>query len=114
MSLNVVEVLVCYNDLDAEIAKGILEKNGIEVFVVRDDCGGMEPQLQMTEGIKVLVPYSELKEASLLLKNLANKETGDNILQESESWKCSRCGELLEGQFTDCWNCGASRDEDLT
>lgn len=25
------------------------------------------------------------------------------------SWVCGSCGETMEGQFTDCWKCGASR-----
>ena len=25
------------------------------------------------------------------------------------SWRCASCGEQMEGQFTDCWRCGASR-----
>ncbi|MGL1833958.1 putative signal transducing protein [Rhodocyclaceae bacterium SMB388] len=35
------------------------------------------------------------------------------ILTESEqapraaSWRCERCGETMEGQFAQCWNCGA-------
>ncbi len=24
-------------------------------------------------------------------------------------WMCAGCGEEIEGQFTQCWNCGASR-----
>jgi hypothetical protein len=24
-------------------------------------------------------------------------------------WKCDSCGENIEGQFTECWNCGKSR-----
>ncbi|HYH43031.1 MAG TPA: DUF2007 domain-containing protein [Burkholderiales bacterium] len=24
-----------------------------------------------------------------------------------EAWACARCGEKLEGQFTQCWSCGA-------
>jgi hypothetical protein len=24
-------------------------------------------------------------------------------------WICSRCGEVLEPQFAECWNCGAPR-----
>ena len=24
-------------------------------------------------------------------------------------WRCAGCGEELEGQFTECWNCGGSR-----
>lgn len=26
-------------------------------------------------------------------------------------WRCDLCGELIEGQFTDCWHCGAARPE---
>jgi hypothetical protein len=26
-------------------------------------------------------------------------------------WSCPGCGETLEGQFTECWNCGAARPE---
>lgn len=25
------------------------------------------------------------------------------------NWRCSKCGEESEGQFTECWNCGESR-----
>lgn len=24
-------------------------------------------------------------------------------------WNCATCGEQIEGQFTECWNCGAVR-----
>ena len=26
-------------------------------------------------------------------------------------WRCSRCGEALEPQFFECWNCGERRAE---
>jgi hypothetical protein len=25
------------------------------------------------------------------------------------SWKCSKCGEEIEGQFEECWQCGSAR-----
>ena len=28
---------------------------------------------------------------------------------EGASWACAGCGELLEPQFSQCWNCGAGR-----
>jgi hypothetical protein len=28
---------------------------------------------------------------------------------EEPSWKCRSCGEEVEGQFMECWNCGAER-----
>ncbi|GAM61640.1 hypothetical protein JCM19232_5941 [Vibrio ishigakensis] len=27
---------------------------------------------------------------------------------EQADWTCSECGEVNEGQFALCWNCGAS------
>ena len=27
----------------------------------------------------------------------------------ADAWRCPDCGERLEGQFTQCWSCGASR-----
>jgi hypothetical protein len=35
----------------------------------------------------------------------------DEALSEKNlaAWKCDSCGEDIEGQFTECWNCGNSR-----
>lgn len=24
---------------------------------------------------------------------------------QGEPWRCPKCGEMIEGQFTECWNC---------
>jgi len=40
------------------------------------------------------------------------REVLDAVLAEQETaapWTCPQCGERLEGQFTECWQCGASR-----
>ena len=29
---------------------------------------------------------------------------------EAEAWRCTRCGEISEGQFQFCWQCGAERE----
>ena len=29
--------------------------------------------------------------------------------KDMASWKCESCGEEIEGQFTECWNCGKIR-----
>lgn len=35
----------------------------------------------------------------------------DEALSEKEmrGWQCASCGESIDGQFTECWNCGRSR-----
>ena len=34
----------------------------------------------------------------------------DAVVAQAEAsgppWRCASCGELMEGQFTDCWRCG--------
>ncbi len=103
------EVIICYNDLDAEIVKGSLERAGIDVFISKDDCGGMEPQLQMTEGIKVMVPSAQAAKARLVLDGIESRtNTGP---ENGRQWQCESCGELLDPQFTDCWNCGAAKEK---
>lgn len=32
------------------------------------------------------------------------------IEENAASWTCSSCGEVLEGQFGACWQCGQERD----
>ena len=55
------------NEFEAERAKGILDENGIESFVQRDDAGGMEPPLQLTEGVKLIVLEDDLVKAKEIL-----------------------------------------------
>ena len=41
------------------------------------------------------------------------EELLQRVLTQDESkgapWKCRKCGELAESQFTECWSCGDSR-----
>ena len=36
------------------------------------------------------------------------KENQSASSEPSPPWLCNSCGELLEGQFTQCWKCGNS------
>ena len=55
------------NTFDADLAGGRLEAAGIPVSISADDCGGMRPNLQLTQGVRVLVPSRHAKRASVLL-----------------------------------------------
>jgi hypothetical protein len=60
------------NELEANLGKSTLESAGIESVLTRDDCGGMEPQLSMVQGIKLLVRAEDAKRAEAIL---AGEET---------------------------------------
>jgi len=47
----------------------------------------------------------------------AEYSAAENVLEKALAplgsvnrlWKCTKCGEEVEGQFTECWNCGWGR-----
>ena len=56
--------------IEAEIVLGLLESNGIEATVSSDDAGGQEPQLQLTQGVRVLVAPEDEQRASELIEEV--------------------------------------------
>jgi hypothetical protein len=57
-------VVATYTALyEAEIAQGRLEEQGIDAFVSRDGSGGVDPDLQLTRGVRLLVRQREAEEA---------------------------------------------------
>jgi hypothetical protein len=39
------------------------------------------------------------------------REGGTRAHEGRSAWRCSACGETSEPQFTQCWRCGAFRDD---
>jgi hypothetical protein len=55
------------SSVEAQLIVGMLEAHGITAIVSADDAGGLEPQLQLTDGVRVLVPRRELSAARALI-----------------------------------------------
>jgi hypothetical protein len=58
---------VASSTVEAQIIVGLLEANGINAVVSADDAGGMEPQWQLTDGVRVLVQPEDLDRARELI-----------------------------------------------
>jgi hypothetical protein len=55
------------NRLEAEMAAGLLEAEGIQAFVSADDAGGAYPPLQYVRGVRLIVfPEDEVRARELL------------------------------------------------
>jgi hypothetical protein len=50
------------------MAQQVLQEAGMEAFVFKDDAGGMEPHLQRTNGVCLIVNYVDAHRAHKLLK----------------------------------------------
>ena len=73
-------VLETYHSrIEAEMAQGILEEEGIETVVMADDAGGTYPMLQFVRGVKLMVDAADEAQAQEILAAMA--DGGDLIVE---------------------------------
>ncbi len=58
------------NEMDAVIARQVLEESGVRAFVFKDDAGGMEPHLQRTSGVRLVINRADAERAHEILQTL--------------------------------------------
>ena len=68
MSDQVVVLKTFNNEIEAGMAQQVLQEAGMTAFVFKDDAGGMEPQLQRTNGVRLVVNLIDARRAHKLLK----------------------------------------------
>ena len=68
MSDEVVVLKTFNNEIEAGMAQQVLQEAGMQAFVFKDDAGGMEPQLQQTNGVRLVVNRVDARLAHKLLK----------------------------------------------
>ena len=56
--------------MDASMAQQILEQSDISSFVSADDAGGMEPQLQLSMGVRLVVNRADAERALEVLGSI--------------------------------------------
>ena len=68
MSDEVVVLKTFNNEIEAGMAQQVLQEAGMTAFVFKDDAGGMEPQLQRTNGVRLVVTRADVQRAHKTLK----------------------------------------------
>jgi len=61
------------SELDAIFARTLLDSEGIEAMIFKDDAGGMEPQFQLTRGVCLMVRKEDLERATELIAGLEDQ-----------------------------------------
>ena len=83
--------------------RNLLEREGIECFVLNERLAGALGEIPFIEcwpELWVREDGQERHARRLIGQALAPHPGG-------ETWTCPRCGERIEPQFSDCWNCAA-------
>jgi len=72
---------------EAEIARSLLEAEGIAALVAADDMGGNTPPLDFSSGLQLVVEAGDVERARELLDEVISDEALDAAERESESPK---------------------------
>lgn len=104
------QVYVARNPADAHLLKGILEGGNIQAIVRGEFLWGARGEVPITPETCPsvwVINNSDYERAMEVIKDFPSVERVCDL--ESKEWRCNQCGETNEGQFTECWQCGASR-----
>ncbi|MCP4611540.1 MAG: hypothetical protein GY845_22745 [Planctomycetes bacterium] len=106
------QVYIADDPTEAHLVKGILEQYGISCEIRGEALWIARGQLPLTSETLPTIwiaddnRYEEAAELAERFKDGTLTEKG------GANWKCHECGEEVEGQFTECWQCGANRPEE--
>lgn len=92
---------------EAHLIRGYLESFGIPALVRGEFLAGGIGELPADVCKVWVLDDSDHARAGDLLRQFFHGEAARD--HAHERWRCVQCDESLEGQFTECWNCGASR-----
>ena len=76
MSDEILVIKVFDNEIEAMMARELLENAGIKANILKDD-GGLIPSLQSTHGVSVIVDKVDEERAAELLKNFKTSIVSD-------------------------------------
>ena len=92
---------------EAHLVKGFLESNGISAVVRGEFLTSGWGELPVDVCSVWISDDRQYDRAQTLLVAFLR---GDHAREyRGQNWRCPKCGEELEGQFTSCWSCGTVR-----
>jgi len=106
------QVYIADDPTEAHLVKGILEQYGISCEIRGEALWIARGQLPLTsETLPTIWIFDDnrFEEATELTERFQKGTLTENT---GAGWKCPECGEEVEGQFTECWQCGANRPEE--
>lgn len=108
------KVYIAQNPPDAHFVAGILQEHGISCEVLGEDLWSARGALSVSPDTLPAVwirDDDKFEQAQKLVRQYENKTL--NATAGDNPWKCPNCGEEIEAQYTDCWQCGTSRPKEM-
>ena len=86
--------------------RNLLESEGIPCEVRNDRLGGVVGEIPFVE----CWPQLWVRDAGDVLRARGLIETALRPATAAEAWTCPGCGERIEPQFAQCWQCAAAQE----
>ena len=105
------------DEMDAHFVKGLLEAEGIEAAVMGENLVNAVGTLPLSDNSlpSVWVPDGDVDRAMLIVRDYeqVDRVNAEVTVEDAPrpTWKCANCGEAVEEQFSECWNCGHARPD---
>lgn len=96
------------NPTDAYLLKGVLDVQGIHAKVQGEflwSARGEVPIALDTSPSVWVEDEADYERAVQIVRDFQSQES--SVTLAGEEWKCEKCGETNEAQFSECWNCGS-------
>jgi Putative prokaryotic signal transducing protein len=93
------------NALEIHHLKNVLAANGIQCWIKNELLSRLAGEIPFTEcALELHLVHEEDRwRAERLLAAWRRPPPA------AAPWICAACGERIEGQFSECWNCGGAR-----
>ena len=100
--------------MEAHFVRGLLEQIGIEATVLGEILSTARGELPFGEETlpSVWVKADDVPRALPIVEAYAEQaQRPKKTSPQPAGWTCPECREAIDGQFTDCWQCGAGRPD---
>lgn len=100
------------DEMEAHSIRNLLEREGIRATVLGEHLATARGELPLTQDTlpSVWVNDEDCPQALRLL-NARDDPAASANEPPPAPWTCGKCGERIEGQFSNCWSCTAPRPE---
>ena len=103
------QVYLAQDPIEANLLVDLLGAEGIEAVVQGEHLYAIRGIVPMSYPTVWVVDDDDYEQARALALEFDRRQQAGGEQELLKPWVCLSCGETIEGQFDQCWQCGAER-----
>ena len=97
---------------EIEILHAMLDEHGIKAVILNESTAAVAGAIPFLATLPQLWIEDDAdgQRAGAIIAEYLAKQQQDTIARKP--WQCPHCGQIIDGQFTTCWSCTLTDDDD--